>query len=586
MTIAIDSRRQSGQARLWALSACMVTVLLAGCAWQAAQFWVAGDQVALRETDADERPAPRKAPQLLIVAIDGIDRHLLYDMLEAAELPEMAALLGGTQDGELAHAYLQDSMVSVLPSSTGVSWATMITGRNPAESGVTGNEYFIRDTGQYAAPVPVTIHDATPVFEIYNDGYANKLLEVPTIYERMRKTDPGVRVWVGMHQYYSGADRLILTDRTAMLDAFQSLFAKHVTDRLTGEQSLSLFRELDQEVIENMSDLLEDEPAADVITIYLPGLDHYAHIHDADPDTSRRDYLQKGLEPMMKELRETLDEVGALDDRYVVLTSDHGHTGVLHDDEHSLDIAAAGEPDQVLEKAGFTLRPYELEIDDDVFFDAVLAYQGALAYVYLADRTTCPTHESPCDWTQPARGPDIKSAAEALYRNNEDGLLVPEMRGALDMILVRTGQSDGAEADVFEVYTGHGQTQPVADYLAANPHPSYVDMPQRLRDLTIGPYGDRAGDIILVAHNGDRDDVAQRYYFAPLYHSWHGSPSHRDSDIPLIVAHRDRTTGQLKQTVEGVLNGGHEQRLIADLLVAIRAGQAPGTESADSDAGR
>ncbi|MES1939385.1 AP superfamily protein [Salinisphaera sp. T5B8] len=553
-----------------------------GCAWQAAQFWVAGEQVALRETDADERPPANAAPKLLVVAIDGIDRHLLYDMLRAGELPEMARLLGDDGNQQFAHAWFQDSIVSVLPSSTAVSWATTVTGATPAEHGVAGNEYFIRATGEYAAPVPVTIHDATPVFEIYTDGYANDLLEVPTIYQRLRETDPGVRIWVGMHQFYAGADRLILTDRTAMLDAFQSLFAEHVAGQLTGEQSLSLFEELDAEVIENMDDLIEDELAADVITIYLPGLDHYAHIHDADPDVSRRDYLKKGLEPMMADLRESLAEAGELDDRYIVITSDHGHTGVLHDDAHSLSTDGEGEPPNLLEAAGFTLRPYELAIDDDVFFDAVIAYQGALAYVYVADRTTCATRDAPCDWTRPARAEDIETAAEAFYRNNEDGLLVPELRGTLDMILVRTAASDSDAEQVFEVYTGHGRTQPIAAYLAAHPHPSYVDMPQRLHDLTVGRHGDRAGDLILVAHNGDRDDPAQRYYFAPLYHSWHGSPSARDSDLPLIVARHGDNRAAIGRIVRSALAGGHDQRRIADVLMRLRQGAPERAKSSAS----
>jgi hypothetical protein len=560
------------------LGLCMPFVL-GGCVWQAAQFWVAGEQVELRETDTDERPAARDAPQLLVVAIDGIDRHLLYDMLRAGELPEMARLLADDGSNRFANAWFEDSIVSVLPSSTAVSWATTVTGTNPAEHGVAGNEYFIRRTGEYAAPVPVTIADATQVFNIYTEGYANDLLEAPTIYEQLRETDPGVRIWVGMHQFYSGADRLILTDRTAMLDAFQSLFAEHVASQLTGQQSLSLFEELDAEVIENMDDLIEDEPAADVITIYLPGLDHYAHINDADPDVSRRDYLKKGLEPMMADLREALEDAGELDDRYIVITSDHGHTGVLHDDKHSLSTDGSGEPPNVLEAAGFTLRPYALEVDDDVFFDAVIAYQGALAYVYVADRTTCATRETPCDWTKPARAEDIETAAEAFFQNNEDGLLVPEMRDTLDMILVRTAASDGDADQVFEVYTGHGQTQPIEDYLAAHPHPSYVDMPQRLRHLTIGPHGDRAGDLILVAHNGDRDDPAQRYYFAPLYHSWHGSPSARDSDLPLIVARRGHARDKIQGIVSATLQGRNDQRLIADVLLRLRRG-TPASEAA------
>ncbi|MES1951633.1 hypothetical protein S4A8_12302 [Salinisphaera sp. S4-8] len=241
-----------------------------------------------------------------------------------------------------------------------------------------------------------------------------------------------------------------------------------------------------------------------------------------------------------------------------------------------------GEPPNLLEAAGFTLRPYELAVDDDVFFDAVIAYQGALAYVYVADRTTCATRDAPCDWTRPARAEDIETAAEAFYRNNEDGLLVPELRGTLDMILVRTAASDSDAEQVFEVYIGHGKTQPIAAYLAAHPHPSYVDMPQRLHDLTVGRHGDRAGDLILVAHNGDRDDPAQRYYFAPLYHSWHGSPSARDSDLPLIVARHGDNRAAIGRIVRSALAGGHDQRRIADVLMRLRQGAPERAKSSAS----
>lgn len=559
----------------WFLVVFCLPFVTGGCVWQAAQFWVAGDQVELRETDAQQRPAPADKPKLLILAIDGIDRHLLYRMLEDGELPELAQLLGG-DGGEFPHAWFERSMVSVLPSSTGVSWATTVTGRDPAEHGVLGNEYFIRDTATFAAPVPVTISDSEQVLRIYTDGYANDLLEAPTVYQRMRKTDPGVRIWVGMHQYYSGADRLILTDRTTMLEVFESYFQEHVLSRLTGQQTLSLFRELDEEVVDNMDDLMEDEPPADVITLYMPGLDHYAHIADQDPDESRREYLKKALEPMMKSLRETLTETGALDDRYVVLTSDHGHTAVMHDDRHSLGLDGEGEPRQVLGKAGFTVRPFKLEVDEDAFFDSVLAYQGAMAYVYVADRSTCADGKTPCDWRKPARKQDIKAVAEAYWRSNRDGEPVPEMRDTLDMVLVRTQASTSDEGDIFEVYLGDGRSQPLADYLAAHPHDTYVDMPARMAELTRGPYGDRAGDVILVANNGNRDNVDERYYFAPLYHSWHGSPSHRDSDIPLIVAHPGRSREQIRQTVDSVLEGRNSQRLIGDLILRLRLGAEPG----------
>ena len=566
----MDDSRFAGRIRaaVFAFLALSLPLGLGGCVWQAAQFWVAGDQVELRETDPAARPAPRDRPQLLVLAIDGIDRALLYRMLRAGELPETARLLGGDGAG-FPHAAFDDSLLATLPTSTAVSWATMMTGVDPAVHGVAGNEYFVRETGEFAAPVPVTISNATQVFQIYTEGYANDLLEAPTVYQRLRESDPGVRVWVGMHQFYAGADRLILTDRTAMLDAFHSLFQTHVLDWFTEDDSLSLFRELDEEVIENMDDLLESEAAADVITIYLPGLDHYAHITDAPPDESRATYLRQGIEPMMAELRETLEETGALDDRYVLLISDHGHTGVVHDDAHSLGIDGAGEPRQVLEAGGFTVRPFDLEVADDVFFDAVLAYQGAMAYVYVADRSTCAAHTSPCDWRRPARRSDIDAAAELYHRNNLQGLLVPEMQDTLDLILVRRHRDGG---DVFEVYRGDGRSQPVADYLAATPRPAYPQLAARLRELTEGPHGDRAGDVILIAHNGDRERADERYYFAPLYHSWHGSPSHRDSDIPLILAHRQKDSAELEALIDSVLAGRHPQRRVADLILRLRLG--------------
>ena len=59
---------------------------------------------------------------------------------------------------------------------------------------------------------------------------------------------------------------------------------------------------------------------------------------------------------------------------------------------------------------------------------------------------------------------------------------------------------------------------------------------RRLDELAVGVHGDRAGDILLLAHDGDRDTPEERYYFAAPFRSWHGSPSKQDSEVPLIVA--------------------------------------------------
>ncbi|WP_348240925.1 hypothetical protein, partial [Salmonella enterica] len=66
---------------------------------------------------------------------------------------------------------------------------------------------------------------------------------------------------------------------------------------------------------------------------------------------------------------------GALRDRWVVLTSDHGHTELVHGHHYSLGVEEEGDPGQVLRRAGFRLRPFQLGASEDSGdFDAVLAY--------------------------------------------------------------------------------------------------------------------------------------------------------------------------------------------------------------------
>ena len=556
----------------WLLMA--LAPVLNGCAgWQGLKLVLAGDNVELRDVPGPENT---DAPDILFLAMDGVDRDLLYDMWRAGELPELAKLLGvsnGPQN-EFEHAYFAPGLHSTLPSSTGVAWATMITGVSPAEHGVAGNEYFIRKTREFAAPVPVTVDKVDPVLRIYTEGYANHLLQAPTVYEQLREREPGIRIAVVMHQFYAGADELILTDRSALVEAFGTFINDEAASLLSNDQSLTVFSEIDAEIFENVSETIDVGDTPDVITVYIPGIDHFAHISDLGPDEARRRYLREAVEPLIAALREELIEDDELANRYIVISSDHGHTQVLHDDEHSLYIDAPSEPPALLESAGYTLRPFALNVPDDTYFDTVLAYQGALAYVYVANQATCPVSGQLCDWEKPARAQDINAVAELFYTNNRDGKRVPQLRDVLDMVLVRkrtwSSNDETSDTPVFEVYTGAGSSQPIETYLAAHPHPEYIEMPERLRALTEGPFGDHAGDVILVAHNGDRKQVEQRYYFASLYHSWHGSPSAKDSQVPLIVAHPEKSNAQLRTQVEKALAQDHSLAAVTQLLLDLR----------------
>jgi hypothetical protein len=121
----------------------------------------------------------------------------------------------------------------------------------------------------------------------------------------------------------------------------------------------------------------------------------------------------------------------------------------------------------------------------------------------------------------------------------------------------------------FEVYVGQGKLEPLSSYLTKHPHPSYIAFEARLNDLAVGRYGERAGDILLLAHSGDVERAEDRFYFASLYHSWHGSPSRRDSELPFIVAHPSRTSSDLAVQTRRMLGAARQQDVTPFLLDLI-----------------
>lgn len=145
----------------------LVAALLNGCFWRrlqkVAELEINGEQLDLRKRAAGARANAPETPPMLVLALDGVSRDLLYDMVHEGKLPNLAILLGGDR---LEHAYFDNTLLSTLPSSTIAAWATAFTGATPAQHGVTGNEYFIRETRTFACPAPVSFADATPTLEI------------------------------------------------------------------------------------------------------------------------------------------------------------------------------------------------------------------------------------------------------------------------------------------------------------------------------------------------------------------------------------------------------------------------------------
>jgi len=529
------------------------------------------DQELRTRPNGGAASSQRHEPPILVLALDGVSRGLLYDMLRAGELPHFEELFGGDH---LAHAYLDDSLLSTLPSTTMAAWVTAMTGVTPASHGVTGNEYFIREKRQFACPAPVSFNDAGPTLAIYTDRYLDKLAEAPTVYERLRQRDPDILIWVTMNHLFRGADRLLLAKRTAIVNAFEGFFAKELEEHGSNKASDKVYATLDTAAVDILLSHLKSGATPDVLTLYLAGTDLYAHVASEGPDEARRMYLREVVDPQIGRVVDALRERGVLDKTWVISIADHGHTEVKHDAQHALGAAGteAG-PVKILRATGFRVRPLQKDVPERDPFSAVLAYGGAMAYVYLADRSKCPAATDVCPWTEmPRYEQDVLPVADAYWKASKDGEIAPELKGTIDLVLVRRPRPVDQIDAPFEVYIGGGKTMPVDAYMADHPHPTYIDFAQRLDDLAVGVHGERAGDILLLAHDGDEKHPEDRYYFAGLYHSWHGSPSRGDSEVPLIVANKHHAAAQIGPWVRHVIGPHPRLQKVTDLLIGLREG--------------
>jgi Type I phosphodiesterase / nucleotide pyrophosphatase len=552
-------------AALVAVPAVTAALVATSCAARAtADLFATGGVRPLRTRPAAAPPSSPHSPQILLLALDGASRDLVYEMLRDGELPRMAELLGGGGRAGFPHAYLSDSLLSIFPSITMAAWTSALTGHGPGDHGVAGNEYFIREHKVLACPAPISFTDLAPTLEIYNDGYLDSLIDAPTVYERMHQQDGAALIWVSLGQVARGADALLLTRRSVLVDAA----AAFVDQKAKGSPQRDVYAAVDNATIDLAIAHLDESAPPDVLSMYLPGIDTYAHVANEGPDRARRAYLAEVVDPALGRLTAALRAHHALDQRWVVVTADHGHTEVLHDHQHAIVTAA---PRAVLRAAGFRVRPFQRQVAPDDPFSAVIAYGGPTAYVYLADRSRCPRAHDVCPWSAPPRyQEDVLAAADAFYRNDHDGAVAPGLRGALDLILVRRPRPYAEVDRPFEVYVGGGKTMAVDDYLAAHPHPTYVELAARLRLLAVGVHGERAGDVLLLTHDGDRDAARDRFYFAGLYRSFHGSPSRADSEIPLIVAHPHVAAATIHAFVERVIGPHPTQVRLTDLLLALR----------------
>ena len=539
--------------------AVLLTFLLAGCGGIAGTLDEAGELIAeggervLREP---MRPI-RGTDRVLVIALDGVGEAVLTDALAAGDMPRLAAFLGADQgDGVREHAYVASGVPSVFPSETAAGWAAVYTGRRPAETGVTGNEWFDRDSLATFAPVPLSVGTIEQTLKIWSDTLFSAVIETPTVFERA-----DLRSHVSLGFVYRGADLLTPPD----LNDFGDLLEAAVGTVFGGVDEA--YEEIDDDTREGVARGIEGYGLPDLQVAYFPGVDLVAHASGGD---AQRAYLRDEIDEHIGEILDLYREHGTLASTSVVVVSDHGHTATLADDRHSLGTGGADEPPALLDSLGYRLRDFSVAADSSDA-NVVMIYDEAVAMLYLANGSTCPNEGDVCDWTaRPRLFDDVLPLARALRDAGaaSDTAAVGGLSGALDVVLVRASDPSGRTSPPYRVLH-RGRLVPIGEYLQQTGRTDLVAFEERVGWLTDGPLGHRAGDVLLLAKAGAGRPPEERFYFGSPRESGHGSAAPSDSYISLVLAREGASGADLRDELRAAVGDAPTQLDVTPLILSL-----------------
>jgi hypothetical protein len=537
------------------------------CAFVAKTIATGGEQPVARPIVTKAKAPPALGSRVIVFCLDGAGYPELMEAIRSGKAPHIAALLGKEQrDGLFEHGYSAPGVLSVLPSSTVADWSAIFTGKPPAENGVPGDEWFDRRHRRFFAPVPITISDTADFSAMLDDDLVGKQLESPTLYERLKR-----RSYVSMLMVYRGATLFT----TVPPSTFAGIVGNLIGGKLAGETALeSISKSLDLASTTKLLQAIDEHGAPRLQVVYFPGIDLFTHA-SPDPLHAQVGYIEKYTDPAVGQVLDAYRKQGALSNTFVIFVADHGHTPTMDDGRHRLGPDDRGSPFAILKAAGFRVRKASLTVSkSEEDYQAVIASQGFMAYAYLADRSTCRAAGQTCDWSRPPRfRQDTMRAVRALYEENQRGFPVAQGKGTVDLIFAREPAEQDEEAEPFKVFDGR-RLVPIHRYLERHPRPDLVDLEERMKWLGDGPYGGRAGDIVILAKASSAIPIQDRYYFATTTHySWHGSPDISDSNVPLVLALDGGSGAVMRDIVNNVIHGQTPSEMAVTPLVLTLIGR-------------
>src|SRR3984893_16052108 len=343
------------------ISTCVALSTLNACS--ATEFLLHGGERA-KSHIRPEQPGP----YVLIFAFDGAGYDQLMEAINSGKAPAMAGMLGKPEgNGLYEHAYSVPNTVSILPPTTIAAWSAIFTGSPTAWNGVSGNEWFVREEMKFYAPVPVSVEEMDDNRAMITEGLVNKLLKSPTLFQQA-----GVKSAVSLNPVYRGADYFTLVDPMSMVTLYTEFLAHPGGEN--SPEKVDIYEKLDKESVPKLLDSIEDHGVPKIQVVYFSGLDLYTHLA-RDPIPMEVNYLETVTDPLVAQILEAYQGYGVLDQTYVVVIADHGHTPVLKDPQHALGTDPNGGPAAAVKAAGFRPRKFVLNPGaHEQDYQAVFAY--------------------------------------------------------------------------------------------------------------------------------------------------------------------------------------------------------------------
>lgn len=295
---------------------------------------------------------PPQAPHVLIFALDGVGYDQFTEATRPGASPNIDALLGKPAGarGVFEHGYSIPNAVSVLPSTTIDAWSATFTGAPSAFNGITGNEWFERETATFYAPAPVSLPKlGGQTMEVYSEDLIGKQIKTQTLFEKVKGPS-----FVSLNGVYRGASIFTSVDVSGFGALATSYLESEIGDDTEDEQKA--YAKLDLNSIPLIINAIEKNGVPNLQVVYFPGIDLYTHIaknalHD------QVEYFKTVINPSVGQVIDEYRNKGALDNTFVIFVSDHGHTPVLKDDKHALAPKPDSSVARVLTSLGFGMRP-------------------------------------------------------------------------------------------------------------------------------------------------------------------------------------------------------------------------------------